>query len=176
MRSARRVALCALLLCAAPAGGCVDLASDSFTTEAKDVPKPEGWVTSDAFICRDFDLLWETAKIQVVKNGYRIDDDATSNTHRRIVTAWKVELAPSKGDGKRRRRFVDFEQVKDVKDGWKVKVATVRQRNETFEQPLNEASAEWRSDAPDEDDAGQVAYLIEARFTEYQPSKEFEVR
>ena len=176
MRSNRRLALAALLLLAFPGAGCIDLASDSFNTEAKDVPKPEGWVESEIFLCHDFDLLWETAKIQVVKNGYRIDDDATSNTRRRIVTAWKVDLAPSKGEGKRRRRFVEFREVKDAKDAWRVAVATVKQRNDDYDQPLNEAAAAWRSDPPDEEDARQVAYLIEARFSDYGPSKEFEYR
>lgn len=165
----------AILLLAASAAGCVTGPWDSLAS-GKDLPDPGNWVDSEIFLCHDFDLLWETAKIQAAKNGYRIDDDATSYARRRVVTAWKNDLASSQSEGKRRRRFVEFREVKDAKDAWKVRVSTVRQCNIDLENPLDPTSADWRKDGEDDEDAERVAYLIESQFRDYGPSRESQYR
>jgi len=162
--------LAALLLPVILLGGCQTL------TGVPDLPGPEGAVDSEGFLCHDFDLLWETAKIQATRQGYRIDDDATTYRERRIVTSWKTELATTVNDGKRRRRYVDFVEVPGQKNTWKVRVAVVVQKNGSFEDPLNPTAAKWKEDFPDVEDAQRVAYMIESQFREFGPSPEFQNR
>lgn len=176
MKAARRALLAALLAAPGLLPGCMTDSPDDYSFPASNNPDPEGWVESGTFICRDFELLWETAKIHAVRGGYRIDDDATSLRSRRIVTTWKVDLATTKNAGHRKRRFVAFSEDASVQDGWKARVATVRQRNVDMDEPLNPMRAEWRSHDPDLEDAERVAYMIESQFRDYGPSKEFEVR
>jgi hypothetical protein len=52
----------------------------------------------------------------------------------------------------------------------------VKQRNVDIDDPLNPVSAEWRTDAPDVEDAEIVAWRIESEFRSMGPSKEFEMR
>ncbi len=170
-----RLLLPALLLLAATGAGCAWVPGD-YTSSGKDMPEPESWLESEIFLCHDLELLWETAKIQAAKNGFRIDDDATSFTRRRVVTTWKNDLATAQSEGKRRRRFVEFREIKDAKDAWKVRVCTALQRNVDLDSPLDPASADWRQDAPDEEDAERLAFLIESQFRDYGPSKESEYR
>ena len=174
MRIPPRCALAAAL--ALPLGACMANSPDEYSWPARDMPYPEGWVESGAFPCGEFDLLWETAKVQACKAGHRIDDDATSYKRRRIVTVWKVEMAVRKSEGKRRRRFVDFVEQETPKGTWRVRVSTVRQRNVDIDDPLNPVSAEWRSDDPDTDDAERVAWMIESKFREFGPSPGFDGR
>ncbi|MCK6480543.1 MAG: hypothetical protein HUU06_13655 [Planctomycetaceae bacterium] len=175
MKTARlALLLLASLLPAVP--GCMSDSPDDYTFPASEMPEPEGFVESGTFVCRDFAVLWETAKIQATKNGYYVDDDATSFKGRRVVTTWKLDLATLKNSGKRRRRFVEFREAPGVKDGWKVAVSTVVQRNADMDDPLNPARANWRSDEPDLNDAEKVAFLIEGQFKEFGPSREFEVK
>lgn len=159
-----------------PASGCLSFSHDDYWAAAADLPKPakEGWITSAGFRVEDFDVLWETAKGQACKGGWRIDDDATTYSKRRIVTAWKTDLSISRGTGKRRRRFIEFEEEKDVKNGWLIHVNTVVQKNVDIDDPLNPAAAKWREDEPDTEDAERVAYMVGAQFREFGPSKEFE--
>jgi len=159
----------------APAG-CMTDSPDDYSLPASDMPSPSGWVQGQPFPCTDFDVLWETAKIHAVRGGYRIDDDATSQTRRRIVTTWKVELSVRRGDGRRTRRFVEVEPVAGEKDQWRARVATVVQRNVDLDSPLDPANAEWRKSDPDPDDAGQVLWMLEARFRDFGPSKDFEIK
>jgi len=166
----------ALVVLAASASSCLSDSADEFSFPAKDNPSPEGWVSSGSFIAPDFDVLWETAKNQACRGKYRIDDDATSYKSKHIITTWKLDLSTSRNDGKRRRRYVDFIPQKDVKNGWKVRVSTVRQRNVDLDQPLNPGNAEWRPDEPDVEDAEMVAWNIETSFRELGPSREFEMK
>jgi len=156
--------------------GCLSDSPDDFGFGAKDLPNPGGWMESGDFVCRDFGVLWEVSKTQAVLNGFRLDDDATSDRRRQIVTRWKLDLATAKYSGFRRRRFLEFLPRKEPKDAWKVRVATVVQRNADMDDPLNPAKAEWRNAAPDLEDAERIAYIIETQFREPGPSKEFEIR
>ncbi len=167
-----------LLLATALLAGCMANSPDEYSPTARDLPEPSkgDWSRSGDFRCEEFPVLWEVAKSQASKNGYRVDDDATTFKRRRIRTAWNVEMAVMKNEGKRRRRYVEFEEQKDVKHGWCVRVATVRQRNVDIDDPLNPMGAEWRKDDPDTDDSELVAYMIEAQFNVPGPSKEFERR
>ena len=61
-----------------------------------------------------------------------------------------------------------------MKDGWRVRVATVVQRNADMDNPLNPTTAEWRDAAPNIEDAERVAYLIEAQFRDFGASRELE--
>src|SRR5690349_6053429 len=103
-----------LLLLAAGLAGCMTDSPDEYPPTAKDLPTPRkaDWSVSDAFRCDDFPVLWEVAKSQASKNGYRVDDDATTFKDRRVVTAWKTEMAVLKNEGKRRRRFIEFDEQK----------------------------------------------------------------
>jgi hypothetical protein len=164
------------LLLAVFLAGCMTDSPDEYSLGAKDLPSPEEeeWSSSGEFRCEDFPVLWEVSKAQAAKNGFRIDDDATTFKERRIVTAWRVDMAVMKNDGKRRRRYVEFDEVKEKKNTWKVRVATVRQRNVDIDDPLNPINAEWKTDEADADDSDRVAYMIEAQFSVPGPSKEFE--
>ncbi|HEU4395322.1 MAG TPA: hypothetical protein VFS92_07130 [Planctomycetota bacterium] len=157
------------------ATGCMSDSPDDWSFPASDNPSPDGWVQGEPFPCSDFDVLWETSKIHAVRGGYRIDDDGTSQSRKRIVTAWKVELAPRKGDGCRRRRFIEVQEVEGRKNQWRARVSTVVQRNMDLDDPLNAANAEWRKADPDVDDAERVLWMLEARFRDFGPSKEFEI-
>jgi hypothetical protein len=167
-----------LLLLAGALSGCMTDSPDEYTPNARDMPKPAkaDWSVSEAFRCDDFPVLWEVAKSQASKNRFRVDDDATTYKDRRIVTAWVVEMGVMKNDGKRRRRFVEFDEQPGVKSMWKVRVATVRQRNVDIDDPLNPLNAEWKKDEPDMDDSDRVAFMIAAQFTTFGPSKEFEAK
>jgi len=168
----------ALLLAAALAAlpGCMSDSPDDYGLRASDMPAPKGWVTGEPFLCHDFDVLWESAKIQVVKGGYRIDDDATSQSLKRIVTTWKVDLSIRRNDGRRTRRFLELKPEEKEKNAWRARVATVVQKNVDLDEPLNPANAEWRSSDPDGDDAGRVLWMLEAQFREFGPSKELDYR
>jgi hypothetical protein len=167
-----------LLLAAGLLAGCMTNSPDEYSPRAPDMPSPSAadWSVSESFRCDDFAVLWEVAKGQASKNGYRVDDDATTYKDRRIITSWKTEMAVMKNDGKRRRRFVEFEEQKGLKATWKVKVATMKQRNVDIDDPLNPMSAEWKKDDPDHDDSDRVAFMIGAQFTTFGPSKEFEAK
>jgi hypothetical protein len=167
-------ALLAALALAAP--GCLSDSPDDYGLRAGDMPSPEGWVAGEPFLCHDFDVLWETAKIQAVRGGYRIDDDATTQSLRRVVTAWKTDLSIRRSDGRRTRRFIELRPEEGQKNAWRARVATVVQRNVDLDDPLNPANAEWRSADPDADDAERVLWLLEARFREFGPSKELDYR
>ncbi len=143
---------------------------------APDLPEPPTWVSSEPFQCFDFDGLWERCKIQATRSGYRIDDDATSYTSRRVVTTWKLDLSTGHNSGRRHRRFVSVEEVPETKDHFRVLVCTVVQRNEDTEDPLNPVSAQWRPWEPDLQDAERVAYTIAMGYRESGPSPEFEAR
>jgi hypothetical protein len=166
----------AILLLAAGLAGCMTDSPDEYTFNAPGLPKPgkAEWSVSESFRCDDFPVLWEVAKSQASKNGYRIDDDATTFKDRRVVSSWKTEMAVMKNEGKRRRRFVEFEEQKGTKSMWKVRVATIRQRNADIDDPLNPLNAEWKKDEPDMDDSDRIAFMIQAQFTDFGPSKEFE--
>ena len=94
----------ALLLVPLLLAGCMSDSPDDYGLRASEMPTPEGWVTGEPFLCHDFDVLWETAKIQAVRGGYRIDDDATRAAIKRVVTGWKVDLSIRRNDGRRTRR------------------------------------------------------------------------
>ncbi len=166
--------LLAALLLAAP--GCMTDSPDDYGFSAPEMPSPESFVESGTFVCRDFDLLWEVAKVQVCKGEYRIDDDATSLKRRRVVTNWKLDLGYVKNSGKRRRRFVEFREAEGIKEGWKVAVATVVQRNADMDDPLNPSRADWRKEGSDDEDAERIGFMIESQFRDFGPSPEFEVR
>jgi hypothetical protein len=177
MSDPRRLLL-VLALLPALGSGCINPGSDDYALPAREIPSAEGWVVSEPFPCTDFDVLWETAKAHACRigRGWRIDDDHTTYSKKRIVTAWNIELGMHRNDGRRRRRFVEFEEVKDPKGFWKVRVATVRQRNADIDDPSNPANAEWKADAPDLEDAEMVAFRIESQFRAFGPSREFELR
>jgi hypothetical protein len=170
----RLPALLVGLLASLPA--CMADSPDEYSFAARDLPVPEHWYDSGSFRADSFDILWETAKIQACRGGYRIDDDATSLKNRVVITAWKTDLGVHKNEGKRRRRFVSFVEQPGLTAGWRVRVSTVRQRNVDIDDPLNIMAAEWRADEPDTDDAEKVAYGIEAQFRVFGPSKDFEQR
>ncbi len=161
-----------------PAAGCLSMSHDDYFAAAPDLPDPgkDGWITNGGLRCDDFDVLWEVARNRTAKNGWRIDDEATNYEKKRIVTSWRLDLGLARGSGKRRRRFVDFEEDKDAKGAWKVHACTVVQRNVDIDDPLNPMSAKWRADDMDIDDASRVAYVIASQFREFGPSKEFERR
>jgi hypothetical protein len=167
-----------LLMLAAGLAGCMTDSPDEYSPTAPDMPKPrnEEWSVSDPFRCDDFPVLWEVAKSQASKNGFRIDDDATTYKDRRIVSAWKIEMGVMKNEGKRFRRFVEFDEQKDLRSTWKVRVATVRQRNADTDDPLNPVNAEWKKDECERDDSDRIAFMIASQFTTFGPSKEFEAK
>ncbi len=170
----RTTAAAAALALAALAGGCVEYWGGT----APDLPSPAGWVVSEPFECPDPDILWEEVKGFAVgkKRAYRIDDDATTRSSRRIVTTWRTSLAPLRYEGKRRRRFVEILPEGDRHGWWRVRVAVVVQKNSEIDDPLNPAAAKWQSDEPDVEEADIVAYTIASRFGEHGTSREFEDR
>ena len=119
---------------------------------------------------------WIRAHCLTQRGGYRIDDDGTSQSRRRMGTTWKIELAPRKGDGRRTRRFAEFEPVQGETNQWRARVSTVVQVNMDLDNPLDATRAEWRKADPDVDDAERVLWTIEARFREFGPSKDFEIK
>lgn len=157
---------------AAPVSGCQSVLGMS----APDMPSPDGWVESDPFECVDFDLLWDTCKLRASRQGFRIDDDATSYTRRMVVTTWKTDLALRANEGRRMRRFVEVTTMKDRENWYIVRAATVRQRNEDVSDPLNPLTAKWKDADPDPEDAERVAFLVANAFREFGPSKEFDDR
>ncbi len=168
----------AILLLGALLAGCMTDSPDEYTPNARDMPTPgkADWSVSEAFRCDDFPVLWEVAKGQASKNRFRVDDDATTYKDRRIVTAWRIEMGVMKNSGKRWRRFVEFDEQKGTKSMWKVRVATVQQRNVDIDDPLNPMNAEWKKDGADMDDSDRVAFMIAAQFSDFGPSKEFEAK
>ena len=172
----RAHAAAVLLAVAAAAAGCLSDSPDDWSFPASDNPGPAGWVQGEPFPCSDFEVLWETSKIHLQRGGYRIDDDGTSQSRRRMGTTWKIELAPRKGDGRRTRRFAEFEPVQGETNQWRARVSTVVQVNMDLDNPLDATRAEWRKADPDVDDAERVLWTIEARFREFGPSKDFEIK
>jgi len=156
---------------AVAAAGCQALGGS-----APDLPAPAGWVRSDPFEASDVLLVWEACKSRAARDGFRIDDDATTFRGRRVVTLWNTQLATTGNEGRRRRRFVEILDEEGRAGWYRVQAAVVVQRNEDVDDPLNPVSAKWREEAPDLEEAERLSYVIAARFRDYGPSREFEER
>ncbi len=127
-----------------------------------DVPADEEYLSSEPVTVAEFDDIWERAKIVLRGEGYALDDQMTARRKREIATRWRVSLAPSRFEGKRRRAFVRLVDLDD--DRWLIRVAVQQQRNADLDAPLNPINADWEAEEVDAGRAEVLLFKIEHAF------------
>jgi hypothetical protein len=117
------------------------------------------WAEGEVVIASER-VLRQAAALALEKNdfppGSQVDD-----ANRTLASSWKVDLQPFKGDGTRRRAFVEYDEAGPGR--WLVAVRVERETNEELARPLELAHAQWE-EAPDDLDAAQriLRYLLVA--------------
>jgi hypothetical protein len=130
--------LCVLLL-ALLAGAC------SMTRGEPDPVWAEGTVTA---VNREvlFNMTFLALKGREFPRGIEVDPNALT-----IESGWKLQLAPFRGQGKRKKAVLAFERLEQ--DQWKVKVRVKVMSNMSVVNQLDPSYAEWEWSDDDESEA-----------------------
>lgn len=135
----RSLLVVAVVVAALAAGAC---------SSSRSEPDPvwsEGAVEA---INRDvlFNMAFLALQSRQFPRGTEVDPNAMT-----IESGWKLQLAPFRGQGKRKKAVVEFERIEG--DRWKVQVRVKVQSNMAVVNQLDASYAEWEWADDDEDEA-----------------------
>lgn len=114
-------------------------------------PKPE-WVAADVQPV-SLGVLWEVTRLSLVREGFPVPAQGFDPRTRKVVSGWRMDLHPFRGEGFRERATVGYEPRSGGRFDLSVRVE--RQINQNIARPLEAAHADWKQ-APDEPGRARV--------------------
>jgi hypothetical protein len=93
-----------------------------------------------------FNMAFLALQSRQFPRGTEVDPNALT-----IKSGWKLQLAPFRGQGKRKKAELEFERVEG--DRWKVQVRVKVQSNMAVVNQLDASYAEWEWADDDEEEA-----------------------
>ena len=115
------------------------------------------WVEADVVIASER-VLRQAAAIALEKNDFPPSTEQ-GGLQSTVASSWKVDLQPFKGEGLRRRAYVQYEERGP--GTWRVSVRVEKQTNEELARPLELERAQWEDAPDDREAAGRILrYLL----------------
>lgn len=97
-------------------------------------------------------IAWTVCSMALTKSGFPVGTGADPSTLT-IVSGWKTQLAPFRGDGFRERAHLALEPT--TPGHWRVEVRVERESNMDIKRPMDPSYAKWEP-APDNADAAEL--------------------
>jgi hypothetical protein len=97
----------------------------------------------------DIQVIWELAKKEVERSGYQLDRDATSIHTGAFETRWRLELAPFRYQGRRKKLIGFIREHPEGSGNFSVRATTWTQKNADIENPMDASKAIWQDVEPD---------------------------
>jgi len=151
--AARRALLSAVAVaCALAVGAC------SMSRREPDPVWAEGAVV---VVNRDvlFNMTFLALQSRQFPRGTEVDPNALT-----IKSGWKLQLAPFRGQGKRKKAEIEFERIEG--DRWKVQVRVKVQSNMSVVNQLDASYAEWEWADDDQDEARVLLQYLRSSLAE----------
>lgn len=111
----------------------------------KSSPKPV-W-SENRFEARSERMLWDVLRLALARADFAVGSGAEPES-RHIVSAWRVDTSPFKGQGWRKKAHVDYTPAKDATGAYDVRVRVQMETNESFK-GIDLRYADWKP-APDD--------------------------
>lgn len=97
-------------------------------------------------------IAWTVCTMALAKSGFPVGTGADPSTLT-IVSGWKTQLAPFRGDGFRERAHLKLAPT--TAGQWRVEVRVEREDNMDIKRPMDPSYAEWKP-APDNAEAAEL--------------------
>lgn len=105
-------------------------------------------------------MVWQLTLLSLQGMGFPLAAGTDSGSGH-VVTGWKTDLQPFRGEGRRWRAEV---RMTPVESGlWRLEARVERERNENLVTPLDPTRADWQPDGSDERSAQILLMHVQAR-------------
>jgi hypothetical protein len=135
-------------------------------------PKEEAMSGIVGLEALDMQVLWPIVMEEIDRTGFQLDRDNTSMTTGEFESRWRMELAPFRFEG-RRKRIVGVAREVPVGSGrFNVRLTVWTQRNADIEDPMDPSKAIWQDVEPDTATTDDLLYRIRKHFPDFRGSAE----
>ncbi|MEN8151393.1 MAG: hypothetical protein ABFS86_16370 [Planctomycetota bacterium] len=120
----------------------------------------------------DMEVLWPVLiqELEKTETGYIIDRDKTSRVTGEFETRWKMELAPYRYEGRRRKILGVAREMPEGSKQFTVRLTIWQQRNADIEDPMDPSRAIWQDVDPDKATVDLLFYRIKQHFPDFRRS------
>jgi hypothetical protein len=119
----------------------------------------------------DQEVLWEIVILEVSRSGFQIDRNLTNKNTGEIETKWRMELAPFRYEGRRRKILGVIREQPEGSGTFSVRLTVWTQRNADIENPMDPGKAIWQDTQPDKSTVDDLMYRIQGHFPDFEPKK-----
>ena len=120
----------------------------------------------------DIQILWPVLIEEVERTGFQIDRDKTNRATGEFETRWRMELAPFRYEGRRKKIVGVAREMPEGSGEFAVRVQVWTQRNADIENPMDPSLAIWQDTEPDTSTTDDLLYRIRQHFPDYKRSAE----
>jgi len=113
------------------------------------------------------EVLWEVVILEVQRSGFRIDQNATNKATGEVETRWRLELAPFRYEGHRRKILGVIREQPEGSGKYSVLLTVWMQRNADIENPMDPSQAIWQDTEPDKATVDDLLYRIKRHFPDF---------
>jgi hypothetical protein len=114
------------------------------------------------------EVLWPILIQEVERAGFIIDRDRTSRLTGEFETRWKMELAPYRYEGRRKKVLGVAREMPVGSKTFTVRLTTWTQRNADIEDPMDPSRAIWQDLEPDQAITDELLYRIRGHFPDFR--------
>jgi hypothetical protein len=118
----------------------------------------------------DMQILWPLLMEEIDRTGFQLDRDKTHRETGEFETRWRMELAPFRYDGRRKKIVGVAREMPEGSGEFTVRLQVWTQRNADIEDPMDPSKAIWQDVEPDTATTDDLLYRIRKHFPDYKGS------
>ena len=127
-------------------------------------PSEGDMLSVDGIQVQDIRVIWEIVKLEAERSGFQLDRDATSMRRGEFETRWRMELAPFRYQGRRKKMLGFVREIPEGSRTFSVRVTTWVQQNADIADPMDPTKAIWQDIEPDVTTSEELLRRIKRHF------------
>ena len=135
-------------------------------------PEEEEMTAITGLEALDMEVLWPILMKEVGESGFILDRDKTNQITGEFETRWRLELAPYRYEGLRKKILGVAREMPEGSKKFTVRLTVWSQRNADIEDPMDPSRAIWQDVSPDKATTDELLYRIRRHFPDYEGGAE----
>jgi hypothetical protein len=120
----------------------------------------------------DMEVLWIVLMREIEGSGFQIDRDKTSMNTGVFESRWRMELAPFRYEGRRKRIVGVARENPPGSQRFDLRLTVWTQRNADIEDPMDPSQAIWQDVEPDTGIVDDLLWRVRKHFPDFRGGAE----